>query len=171
MARDFLSMLPGAETPEATDGRFGYYCPFEISGRIDRVFLEIYIRDFDDKEAARRIEVINSMASTVEKIYPGSRIEVKSEKQYSNMKHYIDNEPKLVSILEHAVEKAGAKPLLRYIRGGTDGSQLSEMGIPTPNIFTGGYNFHSRLEWVPGSSMVKAAKKLINLAVLWTTET
>ncbi len=171
MARDFLSMLPGAETPEATDGRFGYYCPFEISGKLDRVFLEVYIRDFDDKEAARRIEVINSIAQTVEKIYPGSRIEVKPEKQYSNMKRYIDSEPRIVSILEKAVEKAGAKPLLKYIRGGTDGSQLSEMGIPTPNIFAGGYNFHSRLEWVPVSSMVKAARTLINLAALWTAET
>jgi len=170
MTRDFLNMLPGAETPEATDERFGYYCPLEISGSVDQVYLEVFIRDFDDKEAQRRVEVIKSIASTIEKIYPGSRIDVKPEKQYSNMKQYLDKEPKIINILERAVKKAGAVPLKKYIRGGTDGSRLSEMGIPTPNIFAGGHNFHSRREWVPVSSMIKAAKTIINLIVMWGEE-
>ncbi len=167
MASKLIELIPQAESPEATDGRFGYYHPIMISGKPEETKVEIYIRDFDDETARRRIETLREACRAVEKAFPGSSAVLRDEKQYSNMYMYIKKEPKIVSYLEEAVKKAGLEPKVEFIRGGTDGSQLSEMGIPTPNIFAGGYNFHSRLEWIPVSSMVKATETLVNLMELW----
>ena len=167
MAGCFVNMLPRSESPEATDGKFGYYCPIEIKGDMETAYTEIYLRDFKLPEIERRIETIKNIASTVESLYPGGKVELNFKKQYSNMKAILDTVPEVISNLEQAVEKAGLKPEHKSIRGGTDGARLSEMGIPTPNVFNGGYNYHSRLEWASLFAMGKASRTIINLIQIW----
>lgn len=170
MAGTFLSLLPANESPEATDGRYGYYSPMEIEGNLDEVKLGGILRDFDSDELSRRIDALGIYGKAVEAKYPGGTVEVKTRKQYVNMSEYISKDKKVLEILEEAVKAAGVNPVPDIIRGGTDGSRLSEMGIPTPNIFTGGHNYHSRFEWVSVNTMIKASDTIINLIQLWAKE-
>ncbi|RKX89145.1 MAG: peptidase T [Spirochaetes bacterium] len=170
MAGTFLGMLPGAESPEATDGRYGYYAPMEIEGNMDKVKVRGIIRDFDRDELERRSRALKAFAKAVEHKYPGGKVALKVKKQYANMYEHIKKDPQVMDILEKAVTRAGVTPVREIIRGGTDGSRLSEMGIPTPNVFTGGHNYHSRFEWVSLGSMVKASEVIINLISLWAVE-
>ena len=167
MAADFISLLPRAESPQATDGRFGFYFPAGVTGTVEKAEIEIFIRDFDDAECARRVETLKSMASAVRAAHPGGSVSVAAEKQYSNMKRGLDERPEVLGLLLEAVKRAGLEPKLSPIRGGTDGAHLTEMGIPTPNLFMGGGNYHSRLEWVSLTGMEKAAETLVHLAGLW----
>ena len=167
MAGSFLSMLPRAESPQATDGRHGFYFPAEVTGTVEKAAVEVFIRDFDDDECLRRIEALKSMAGAVRAAFPGGTVSVAVEKQYSNMKRGMDLRPEVLDLLLEAVRRAGLQPVISPIRGGTDGARLTEMGIPTPNIFTGGRNYHSRMEWASLSGMVKAAETLVHLAALW----
>ncbi len=170
MTGTFLGLLPANESPEATDGRYGYYSPMEVEGNLDEVKLGGIIRDFDSDELARRIDAMHIYGKAVEAKFPGSTVEVEIRKQYSNMYEYISKDEKIVEILEEAVRSAGVVPVRDIIRGGTDGSRLSEMGIPTPNVFTGGHNYHSRFEWASVNTMIKAADTIINLIQLWAKE-
>ena len=170
MAGTFLSLLPANESPEATDGRYGYYSPMEIEGNLDEAKLGGILRDFDSKELSRRVEALTFYGKAVEAKYPGGIVEVSTRKQYSNMLEFISKDKKVIDILEEAVQLAGVSPLREIIRGGTDGSRLSEMGIPTPNIFTGGHNYHSRFEWASFNTMIKASETIINLIGLWSKE-
>jgi len=170
MAGTFLSLLPGAESPEATDGRYGYYAPTDLKGSMDKAFLKGIIRDFDGNVLERRAEALKTFAGAVESKYPGGKVILEVKKQYSNMYEYIKKDPLVVDLLEKAVSVSGISPVRAIIRGGTDGSRLSEMGIPTPNVFTGGHNYHSRFEWASVYSMVKAAEVIVNLAELWSSE-
>ena len=167
MAARFLALLPGAESPQATDGRYGFYFPLEISGSLERAALEIYVRDFEDEEALRRLEALRRMAQAVEAVHPGGRVEVVTEKQYSNLRRYLEPVPLVLELLERAIRETGIEPVRRSIRGGTDGARLSEKGIPTPNVFTGGHNFHSRQEWAALPAMVRAVEAAVNLCQLW----
>ena len=167
IASEFVSMLPSAESPESTDGRYGYYCPHSISATLEQASVELLLRDFDGKNMEKRIKAVESAAKAVESIYPGSRVETVFNKQYSNMIDFIGKESRGLELLYKAVEKSGAVPVEKIIRGGTDGARLSEMGIPCPNIFTGGHNYHSREEWAVLSSMVKACSTVVALADLW----
>ena len=167
MLSAFISMLPGNESPEATDGRYGYYCPLECSGNLEKAELDIYLRDFDLDQIHRRIEALKALGAAVEKIYTGGSVEVVAEQQYLNMIEHINKNPRGLALLEEAVRRAGMEPVREIIRGGTDGSKLSQMGIPTPNIFTGGYNFHSRHEWASLKGMTTAAETVIHLCALW----
>ncbi len=168
MATKFLNLIPESESPEATDGRFGYYYPYQISGNTEKSTIEILIRDFDNSIALKRIDALKAIATAVETGYSGGKVKLDIEKQYTNMGEYIKKEPQILSILQNAVKEAGLQPNIKYIRGGTDGARLSEMGIPTPNIFTGGHNFHSRTEWIALGAMVRATKTLTNLIHLWS---
>ena len=170
MAGTFLGMLPGAESPEATDGRYGYYAPMEIEGSMDRVKVRGILRDFDSGELERRTKAVKAFGKAVEHKYPGGKVSVKVKKQYSNMYEHIKKDPLVMEILEKAVIQTGITPVREIIRGGTDGSRLSEMGIPTPNVFTGGHNYHSRFEWASLYSMVKASEVIVNLISLWAAE-
>ncbi len=167
MAGSFLSMIPRQESPQATDGRFGYYCPLEISGTLEEARLDVFLRDFEDKECQRRIAALEAAAEAVRRLFPGGRVSVTAEKQYANMKRRLDQHPEVLERLRRAIELTGLTPREKPIRGGTDGARLTEMGIPTPNIFTGGYNYHSRLEWASLTGMEKAAETLVHLAGLW----
>jgi len=167
MAAAFAVMLPRAESPEATDGYYGYYCPIEISGGLENAELEIYIRDFDLEWAKERAAALETFAYAVEAQFPGGKVRVESKIQYYNMKEKIDSRPEVLSKLEEAARLAGVEFTLKPIRGGTDGSRLTELGIPTPNIFTGGRNFHSLDEWIPVSEMEAACRLAVELVRVW----
>ncbi|MDR1869935.1 MAG: peptidase T [Treponema sp.] len=167
MASTFATLLPRSESPEATDGYYGYYCPMEISGDLENAALEIFLRDFDLDGMKRRLDALESFAKTVEAQFPGGKVIVKTQPQYYNMKLKIDEKPDVLERLKKAMVNAGIEWRLKPIRGGTDGSRLTELGVPTPNIFTGGRNFHSRLEWVSVSEMCAACKVIVELIRLW----
>jgi tripeptide aminopeptidase len=167
MAASFAVLLPRSESPEATDGYYGYYCPMEIKGDLENASLEVFLRDFDREGMDRRLGALEAIAKTVEAQFPGGKVTVKAQNQYYNMKEKIDRAPEVLEILKKAAANTGVEFRFKPIRGGTDGSRLTELGIPTPNIFTGGRNFHSRLEWVSVPEMVRACKLTIELIRLW----
>jgi tripeptide aminopeptidase len=167
MAAAFAVMLPRSESPEATDGYYGYYCPTEISGTLESAELEVYIRDFDLGRAKERAAALETFARAVEAQFPGGTVRVETKVQYYNMKEKIDRRPEVLAKLEEAARAAGVEFTLKPIRGGTDGSRLTELGIPTPNIFTGGRNFHSVDEWVSVPEMEAACRLVVELVKLW----
>jgi tripeptide aminopeptidase len=167
MASTFAVLLPRTESPEATDGYYGYYCPMEISGDLEKANLEVFLRDFDSEGMKKRLDSLDIFAKTVEAQFPGGKVIVKSQPQYYNMKSRIDKKPDVLEKLKTAMSNLEIEWRLKPIRGGTDGSRLTELGIPTPNIFTGGRNFHSRLEWVSVSEMCAACKVIMELITLW----
>ena len=167
MAASFAVMLPRSESPEATDGYYGYYCPMEITGNLETARLEVFLRDFDKDGMHRRLAALEALAKTVEAQFPGGQVLVQTTPQYYNMKDKIDGNPLVLDRLKTAFNNIGIAWHLKPIRGGTDGSRLTELGIPTPNIFTGGRNAHSRLEWVSVHEMCAACKVIIELIRLW----
>ncbi|MBN1242263.1 MAG: peptidase T [Spirochaetales bacterium] len=167
MAASYVSMLPRAESPEATDGWFGFYAPIEMSGHIEEAKVDVLLRDFDDEGMKRRIEAVKAIAKAVEAQFPGGTVELEIAKQYLNMKRKLDENPAVLEKLFEAARRAGVEPYSKPIRGGTDGSRLTEMGIPTPNVFTGGHNFHSRHEWASVGEMVMACDTVVELIKLW----
>jgi tripeptide aminopeptidase len=167
MAASFAVMLPRSESPEATDGYYGYYCPMEISGDLEKARLEIFLRDFESEGMKRRLDALESIAKTIEAQFPDGKVIVKKIPQYYNMRDKINEQPQVLERLKTAMDNIGIAWKLKPIRGGTDGSRLTEIGIPTPNIFTGGRNFHSRLEWAAVSEMCAACKVIIELIRIW----
>ncbi|MDR0601500.1 MAG: peptidase T [Treponema sp.] len=167
MAASFALLLPRSESPEASDGYYGYYCPTEIRGGLESASLEVFLRDFDGGGMKRRLEALEAFAKTVEVQFPGGKVVVSVKNQYYNMKEKINESPRVLAILKQAFANTGVEYRQKPIRGGTDGSRLTELGIPTPNIFTGGRNFHSRLEWISVPEMIAAAKIVIELIRLW----
>ena len=159
----FLSMLPSDQLPETTEGREGFFCPVSISGTIEQCQVSLILRDFDASGIERRINIVEQAAETLKKSYPTAEFELEIAHSYSNMKEYVDHDKKCLSYLEKAVEKTGIKPVHKLIRGGTDGSRLSELGHPCPNIFTGGQNFHGKLEWAAVPAMERSVQVIINL--------
>ena len=167
MASVYTNMLPRNESPEATDGYYGYYCPLKIQGDVESASIDIFIRDFDLKEGERKLAALNLYAKAVEAQFPGGKVEVVSKVQYLNMKEKILAEPRVVEKLREAFKNTGVKIAENPIRGGTDGSKLTQMGIPTPNIFTGGRNFHSRSEWLSVTEMATSCRLVVELTKLW----
>lgn len=167
MAAHFTSLLPRTESPEATDGKFGYYCPIEIKGDLGEAVLEVYLRDFESADMTRRLKALAAFAKATEASFPGGTVTLKEEKQYLNMREAFLRDSRIVDFLDDAIRKTGIEPRHESIRGGTDGARLSEHGIPTPNVFAGGSNFHSCREWVPLSAMTRAAETVVNLASIW----
>ena len=162
MASDFVSMLPQDMRPETTEGYEGFIALMEMKATIEKASAQFLLRAFNIEEIEQEKEILQETARQIEKIY-GGKVEVSFKQQYLNMKSELDKHPEVVKRLEKAYELAGVHIIRKPIRGGTDGSRLTEMGIPTPNIFTGGHEFHSRKEWVSLNSMSKAADVLINL--------
>jgi tripeptide aminopeptidase len=167
MAAAYTVMLPRSESPEATDGYYGYYNPIEINGNQEQASLMVFLRDFDRQGMDRRLAALESFARAVEAQFPGGKITVETKPQYYNMKEKINARPEVLEILKQATVNLGIAWKLKPIRGGTDGSRLTELGIPTPNIFTGGHNWHSRTEWAAVSDMVTACTLVIELVRLW----
>jgi len=167
MASVYAAMLPRNESPEATDGYYGYYCPLSIHGDVESAELEVFIRDFDLQKGERKIAALDTFARAVEAQFPGGKVEVSSKVQYLNMKEKISSNPEVVEKLRQAFANTGMPIKEKPIRGGTDGSRLTEMGIPTPNIFTGGRNYHSRLEWLSVPEMISSCHLVVELIRLW----
>ncbi|MEI6873684.1 MAG: peptidase T [Spirochaetota bacterium] len=167
MAASFVAMLPRSESPEATDNWYGYYNPHEMSGSVEKALVEVLVRDFEDEGMKRRLDALDALARAVEVQFPGGKVELVRKKQYLNMKRRLDAHPEVLERAFEATRRAGVEPYSKPIRGGTDGSRLTEMGIPTPNLFTGGHNYHSRLEWASASEMTLAVDTLIELVKLW----
>lgn len=162
MAGDFVSRLPHDKLPETTEGYEGFIALMEISGSIEKAAAQFLLRAFNIEEIEAEKRLLERNAQEIMKKY-GGKVELSFRQQYLNMKGELDKHPEVVTRLEKAYKAAGVQIIRKPIRGGTDGSRLTEMGIPTPNIFTGGHEFHSRNEWVSLNSMSKAADVLINL--------
>ncbi|MDR1970510.1 MAG: peptidase T [Treponema sp.] len=167
MAASYAAMLPRSESPEATDGYYGYYCPMEIRGDLENAYLEVFLRDFEKTGMERRLGALESIARAVEAQFPQGKVGVRPKLQYLNMRDKIRERPEVIERLKKAFARAGVEARFKPIRGGTDGSRLTELGIPTPNIFTGGRNFHSRLEWVSIDEMAAACRVVIELIKAW----
>ena len=168
MASVFAAMLPRNESPEATDAYYGYYSALAIQGTVEAATLDVFIRDFDRNEGERRIAALDAYARAVEAQFPGGKIEISSNNQYCNMKEKILARPEVVEKLRLAFNRVGVEVKEKPIRGGTDGSKLTEMGIPTPNIFTGGQNFHSRAEWLSVKDMIASCRIVVELIKIWS---
>ncbi|NCB02463.1 MAG: peptidase T [Spirochaetia bacterium] len=167
MAATFMNAIPRSESPEATDGRYGYYSVDDIKGTIVHTSLLYYVRDFDINRLNERIETLKSVGQTVEKLFPGGKVTLSSHFSYANMADKIKEQPEVMESI-FASAKIIHLPLEeKIIRGGTDGSRLTSLGIPTPNIFTGGHNIHSRYEWLSISQAVDAARLVEEIVHYW----
>ncbi|MDR2344223.1 MAG: peptidase T [Spirochaetaceae bacterium] len=164
MAAHFAVMLPRTESPEATDGRYGFYCLMDSSGSHESARQKIIVRDFLRSGIERRLAALESFARAVEAAFPGGRVVVDAKPSYYNMKEVIESRPEILTRIEEAAGAAGVDLRFKPVRGGTDGARLAEMGIPTPNIFTGGRNFHSRSEWLLLEDLLAACRLTIQLA-------
>ncbi|GMO40624.1 MAG: peptidase T [Treponemataceae bacterium] len=170
LAADFVAMLPRHESPETTDNYLGFYAPMHISGNQETSSVEVLVRDFDSEAAKKRLKTLEVFAQAVNAKYKGSAYEIKHTPQYANMREGIQKDPRVLDLLIQAVKNAGLEPEFKPIRGGTDGSRLTEMGIPTPNIFAGSHNFHSRTEWSSLEQMSLSVTTLTELAALWSKQ-
>ncbi|RTY64588.1 peptidase T [Flavobacterium sp. LB2P53] len=170
IANDFINELPSGETPEETKGYEGFFHVHHITGSIEETVLELIIRDHNKKKFERRKELIEKIVRKINKKFAkqfGEDIVITEIKdQYYNMKEKVLPVKHIVDIAEKAMKEIGIKPLIKPIRGGTDGSQLSYKGLPCPNIFAGGHNFHGKYEYVPAESMQKAVEVIVKIAEL-----
>ncbi|MDB2494748.1 peptidase T [Flavobacteriaceae bacterium] len=166
IATQFINSLPQLETPEHTEGREGFFHLHNMAGAVEETKLHYIIRDHDRLHFEARKNVINKLAEDLNTQYGREVITIEIKDQYFNMREKIEPVMHIVSVAEKAMVKANIKPLIKPIRGGTDGSQLSYMGLPCPNIFAGGHNFHGRYEYVPVESMQKAIEVIVNIAQL-----
>ena len=155
-------------SPETTEKREGYIHPHHFSGGSEETNIKVLIRDFAEKGLKEKEDFIKKILDSVAKKYPKANIDFKVIESYRNMKLVLDKYPQILEKAIKAVEMSGIKPIKNIIRGGTDGARLSYMGLPTPNIFTGGANFHSRYEWITLEDMQKAAEVIVNLMKIWT---
>lgn len=170
IASRFLSELPESESPEHTEEREGFYHLSKLQGKEEEATATLIIRDFELTNNQRRMDYIKSLKDAYEIRYPGLKIELEFRHQYENMYNYIKNEKKIIELAEKAIELAELEVKVHLIRGGTDGSRLSTIGIPTPNIFTGGLMFHSKKEHIPTLALQKAAEVIIHLVELFAKD-
>ena len=164
IANEFMSLLPEAEVPEKTRDYQGFFHLHDMNGTVEKTVLEYIIRDHDIKLFAKRKNVLQNIADELNKVAGQNLIEITIKDQYFNMKEKIVPVMHIVDLVEETMIDLGITPLIKPIRGGTDGSQLSFKGLPCPNIFAGGHNFHGRFEYVPAESMVKAAEVIVGIA-------
>ncbi|MCL6218045.1 peptidase T [Zunongwangia pacifica] len=166
IAQDFINSLPRLETPEHTEGRQGFFHLSNINGDVEETVLQYIIRDHDKKHFEARKKMIQDLGIEICKQYESECVTVEVKDQYRNMREKIEPMMHIVELAKEAMEAVKVKPIIKPIRGGTDGSQLSFMGLPCPNIFAGGHNFHGKYEYVPLESMVKATEVIIKIAEL-----
>ena len=165
LLHEFMAGLPKEEVPERTEEREGFFHVHKISGSIEQAELEMIIRDHDRSLFEDRKKLVEQIVEKINKRIPGS-LTVKLEDQYFNMKEKVVPVMHIVDIAEEAMKSLGITPVIKPIRGGTDGSQLSYMGLPCPNIFAGGHNFHGKYEYVPVESMQKAVETIVKICEL-----
>ncbi len=170
LANKFLSKLPKKEVPEKTTGYEGFFHVHHVEGTIEETEVQLIIRDHSMKKFKKRKKLVKKLAKKINKKYAkkfGEDIVIcEINDQYFNMREKVEPVKYIVDIADEAMKDLGIKPLIKAIRGGTDGSQLSYMGLPCPNIFAGGHNFHGKYEYVPAESMVKATEVIVKIAEL-----
>ena len=168
LAADFITRLPAdGLSPETTDGYEGYVHPYVVDASVDRTSVKVLIRDFASSGLRQKETLVERLAREAV-AGTRARVEVTIDQQYRNMREVLDAHPEVVERAREAMRRAGVQPIERAIRGGTDGSRLSFMGLPTPNLFAGEHNFHSRLEWVSAQDMDKAVEVIVELCKVWT---
>jgi tripeptide aminopeptidase len=167
LAAAVIDALPDELTPERAGGRDGFIHVYALRGDTAHAEFTAILRDFDDEKLAAHEVVLRETVDRVLAAEPRARAEVGVRRQYRNMRHYIERHPQIVEAAEEAYRAEGIEPVRKPIRGGTDGSLLSEMGLPTPNLFTGGHEFHSVREWASLHEMAASAACVVRLAGVW----
>jgi tripeptide aminopeptidase len=170
VAADFVALLPRMTTsPETTEGREGFLHPYDLTGGVGEATLRILLRDFDSANLDQLADRLRQIADDVLKGYPAAKIDVAIERQYRNMADGLAKEPRAVAYAEQALAKLGRTAKQTIVRGGTDGSRLTELGLPTPNLSCGGHNPHSPLEWACLEEMGESVDWLVALAETWAS--
>jgi len=168
IAGEMLDALPKNEwAPEVTDKKEGFVHPVRVEGIGERATIEFIVRDFDNDKLEQHGEKLRMLAIKIVRKYPGATMEFTIKEQYRNMKGVLDKHPEVVTYAAEAINRTGLKVKTERIRGGTDGSRLSYMGLPCPNIFTGMQNIHSKLEWIGVKDMAKSAETIVHLCRIW----
>ena len=168
MAAAYINALPQAESPEATDGRYGYYCAQTANGTATDMDVTVYLRDFDYENLMRRIDVMKQLGTAIEALYIGGKVTVDAKVSYLNMGEASKKNPKAVDAIMRAGEILGQPLKKQIIRGGTDGSHIAQsIGIPCPNLYTGGHNYHSRYEWAALDAMADCTSLIIGIIKQW----
>ena len=170
-ATEFINALPGDETPELTEGYEGFYHLYGMEGKVEETWLQYIVRDHNRDRFEARKALMQKIADDMNTNYGRTVIEVEIKDQYYNMKEKVEPVMHTVDIAEEAMKQLNIKPIIKPIRGGTDGSQLSYMGLPCPNIFAGGHNFHGRYEYVPVESIIKATRVICKIAEITQEKT
>jgi tripeptide aminopeptidase len=172
LASDFIRRLPDDRlSPETTDGYEGYVHPYVMDASVERTSVRILIRDFSTAGLEEKEAFVEELARAVVAGHTGAGVEIMISESYRNMREILEGYPDVVECAREAIRRSGLTPVERPIRGGTDGSRLSFMGLPTPNLFAGEHNFHSRLEWVSAQDMDKAVETIVNLCRVWEERT
>jgi tripeptide aminopeptidase len=167
VAADFIASLPRGElSPETTDGFDGFVHAYDVAAAVDRTTVKVLLRDFITARLVEYQGLVEGLARQAAARSPGCRVALEVRQQYRNMREVLDQHPEVVNRARKAMRRLGIEPVERPIRGGTDGSRLSFMGLPTPNLFAGEHNFHSRLEWVSAQDMELAAKVVVEISRL-----
>lgn len=170
LAGVFLTRMPWqALSPESTADREGFLHPYRLEGGVGQAALRILLRDFDTEKLKEKADLLRDIARHLQAEHPRAQIDVQVTPQYRNMAEGLAREPRAVEFAEEAMRRAGITPKRAIVRGGTDGSRLTELGLPTPNLFTGEHNLHSPLEWTCLEEMAAAVKVLVELAQVWAT--
>jgi len=168
IAAAFIDRLPhDALSPETTDEHDGFVHPYVIQASVERTSVRLLVRDFATAGLKEKERLLERLARDAAAAHPGARVEFAVEESYRNMKEVLDRHPAIADHAREAIRRAGLEPQTHPIRGGTDGSRLSFMGLPTPNLFAGEHNFHSRLEWVSVQDMEKAVEVIVHLCQIW----
>jgi tripeptide aminopeptidase len=172
LASEFVARLPQDRlSPETTDGYDGYVHPYVVEASVDRTSVRLLIRDFSTAGLEEKETFVEELARAVVGAHAGSGLEIRIAESYRNMREILEGYADVVECAREAIRRSGLTVVERPIRGGTDGSRLSFMGLPTPNLFAGEHNFHSRLEWVSVQEMDKAVETIVNLCQVWEERT
>ena len=168
VAADFIALLPRTGmSPETTEGYEGFLHPYQMHAGTDRTSVRVLVRDFATAALGQKEALVEDLARAAVARNPRSSFELVVEQSYRNMRDILEQHPQVVEYARDAIRRSGLEPVERPIRGGTDGSRLSFMGLPTPNLFAGEHNFHSRLEWVSAQDMDKAVEVIVRLCARW----
>jgi tripeptide aminopeptidase len=170
IAAIIVTMMPYELSPENTEGMEGFIHPVGIQGHVEEASIDFIIRSFDEEYLVRYANELRKLADEVLEDFPGSSYELQVKEQYRNMKSMLDQHPEIVEYGMEAIKRAGLDAKLCSIRGGTDGSRLSFMGLPCPNIFAGEHAFHGKQEWVSVQDMQKAVETILHLCMVWEEE-
>ena len=168
IAAEIIDALPKDHlSPESTSLKAGFIHPVDVAGNVEETMLEFILRDFDDAKLAAHGQILEGIVKEVMQRYPEASYKLTISAQYRNMKKVLDQHPQVMEYGVLAIERAGLTPIRQSIRGGTDGSRLSLMGLPCPNIFAGEHAFHGKQEWVSLQDMEKAVQTIVNIAMIW----